>query len=225
VSRLESEVAEQAARAFRRRRWAKSRPERGAWKGEAVTAVITGVIGYIVAGPAKQPVLSVVSTVGAALSGIVVWHFLLHRLYRYVSVVPVEEHVAQAIRIYELETEAREAHSARVAAATATVATLTTFHKEGVGIRDRIRRIGWRWDNELENQAKGWEARVRLALQKTAPHLVPRFDSDTGRTRHPKTLENLGDRALIWADLMDCRLGNLQTVIEIIAGRSQEGGS
>jgi hypothetical protein len=185
-------------------------------------AVITGLAGYM-AGPAEQPVLNVVSTVGAALSGIVVWHFLLHRLYRYVSVVPVEEHVAQAIRIHELETEAREAHSARVAAATATVATLTAFHKEGVGIRDRLRRLGMRWDNELKSQAKGWEHRVRLALQEMASHLVPRFDSDTGRTRHPKTFENIGDHALNWADFMDCRLGNLQTVIEIIADGSQTG--
>lgn len=93
--------------AYRTRRLRKSRPESGAWTGEAVIAVAAGVIGYL-ASPAQTKVWDAAVGVLCGVVAIILYHFALRPIARYIWIVPVEEHVAQAERIHELESATRQ---------------------------------------------------------------------------------------------------------------------
>jgi len=146
----------------------------------------------------------------SGIAGTTIWHFLLVPAARYIWVVPEEEHLAQATRIYELERELGRV----TAGAGAVVSRLTTHHQNGVQIRDRIRRHAKKpWDKSLKVAAKSWARDVTGCLQSHAPDLLVRFQLDT-----PKTLQGPQPYASHdvsnWGNYMDRKLDNLQEIIE-----------
>jgi hypothetical protein len=75
-----------------------------------------------------------------AVIGIVIYHYICRPIGRFIWVVPVEEHVAQAMRIHELETEIEADRERKRDFALATVKSLNELQQEGREIRDKLRR-------------------------------------------------------------------------------------
>lgn len=95
-----TERATRVAQVYRRRRWPKSRKSVGFPWDDVVIGVIVGAIG-VAASPSTETWTKVLTGGMSGLLGVGIWHLILTPVWRYVFVVPVEEHVAQAEQIYD----------------------------------------------------------------------------------------------------------------------------
>lgn len=105
-----TERADRVARAYKRRRWAKSHKSDGFPWDDVVIGVLVGSLG-VVASPATETWTRVFIGGGSALVGIGIWHLILTPLWRFVFVVPVEEHVTQAQEIHDRDTTVEQLQS------------------------------------------------------------------------------------------------------------------
>jgi hypothetical protein len=154
------------------------------------------------------------------LIALLVYHFVLRPLGRFIWVVPVEEHVAQAIKIHELETEIEADKGRKRDFTLATIKRLNEVQKEGRELRDKIRRSANKeWDKTLKSDAKKWQERVSGVLSARAPHFVGRFLSESAMAPQPSPFQLImpGADAARWGDVMDRRLDSLQEIIERLA--------
>lgn len=92
--------AERFARAYKGRRWRKSRKSDGFPWDDVVIGVLSAIFG-VLASPASETWTKVFIGGVTGLLAVAIWHLILTPIWRFVFVVPVEEHVAQAEQIYE----------------------------------------------------------------------------------------------------------------------------
>lgn len=197
-----------AARAFRRRRWTLARKHERSLPTRAAVAVLSAVLAPLV--PFDSTPLQALAGVVCGLLALAIWEYVLVPMHRFVFVVPVDEHVALHRRIRELEQQINSRGSGLLD-------DLTQLHREGEAIRNRIRKDARKpWDGSQKVAASAWESSVNRVLDRHAPQLRGRFTNDIPRSPQqyqPKATPQASN----WANFMDRRLDNLQTIIEEIA--------
>lgn len=101
------ERAERSARAYKQRRWAKSRKSDGFPWDDVVIGVITGGVALIAAPETGAWTKFAIGAL-SGLAGVFIWHYVLAPVWRFIWTVPIEEHVAQANEIHALQAGLRD---------------------------------------------------------------------------------------------------------------------
>jgi hypothetical protein len=203
--------------AFKRRRRIKAWKDRRAWLPKGIFAVLAALIGWSFV-PSDQTWFQLLGGAASGIIALLLWHYLLVPIYRFVITIPEEEHADQQARIRELEAELHLLRSS-LGRKQDLVKALGAFHQAGQVLKGRIRGLGKKpWDKSLKPAAREWEGQVKVWLDRHLPQFVGRFTNDIPRA--PQQFQpGATTRAANWGNFMDRRLDNLQSIIEEIDKR------